>query len=104
VSLPKPARGVRDRHHVLELSRLNRAYSWIIANVIAPRDAMNVLRSLLVVAAHAICLWLSGLRAKQGMLPLLAHEVRPYLVCGEAVLEVGQGQAVSCLLRSSPKQ
>jgi hypothetical protein len=48
-------------------------------------------------AAHAICLWLSGLQAKQGMLPLLAHEVRPYLVCGEAVLEVGQGQAVSCL-------
>jgi hypothetical protein len=28
------------------------------------------------------------------MLPLLAHEVQPYLVCGEAVLEVGQGQAV----------
>jgi hypothetical protein len=48
-------------------------------------------------AAHAICLWLSGLRAKQGMLPLLAHEVRPCLVCGEAALEVGQGQAVSCL-------
>ena len=47
--------------------------------------------------ADAICLWLSGLRAKQGMLPLLAHEVRPCLVCGEAALEVGQGQAVSCL-------
>jgi hypothetical protein len=50
-------------------------------------------------AAHAICLWLSGLRAKQGMRPLLAHEVRPCLVCGEPVLEVGQGQAVSSPLR-----
>jgi hypothetical protein len=39
-------------------------------------------------AAHAICLWLSGLRAKQGMLRLLAHEVRPCLVYGEAVLEL----------------
>jgi hypothetical protein len=29
-------------------------------------------------AAHAICLWLPGLRAKQGMRPLLAREVRPY--------------------------
>ena len=48
-------------------------------------------------ATHAICLWLSGLRAKQGMPPLLAHEVRPCLVYGEAVLEVGQGQAVSSL-------
>ena len=37
-----------------------------------------------------ICLWLSGLHAKQGMLPLLAHEVRPCLVCGEAVLEAGR--------------
>jgi hypothetical protein len=35
---------------------------------------------------HAICLWLSGFRAKQEMRPLLAHEVRPCLVCGEAVL------------------
>ena len=48
-------------------------------------------------AAHAICLWLSGLRAKQGMLPLLAHEVRPCLVYGEAVLEVGQGRVASFL-------
>jgi hypothetical protein len=48
-------------------------------------------------AAHAICLWLFGLRAKQGMLPLLAHEVRPCLVCCEALLEVGQGQAASSL-------
>ncbi|MFZ0236528.1 MAG: hypothetical protein WAL37_04045, partial [Xanthobacteraceae bacterium] len=36
----------------------------------------------LALAAHAICLWLSGLRAKQGMLPLLAHEVRPCLIYG----------------------
>ena len=40
-------------------------------------------------AARATCLWLSGLRAKHGVLPLLAHEVRPCLVYGEAVLEVG---------------
>jgi hypothetical protein len=45
----------------------------------------------------ARAIWLSGLRAKQGMLPLLAHEVRPCLIYGDAVLEVGQGQAVSCL-------
>ena len=31
----------------------------------------------------ATCLWMSGLRAKQGMPPLLAHEVRPCLVYGE---------------------
>jgi len=42
------------------------------------------------------CLWLSDLRAKQGMLPLLAHEVRPYLVCGEAVSGIGR-RAASCL-------
>ena len=46
---------------------------------------------------HAICLWLSGVRAKQGMLQLLAHEVRPCLVCGEAVLEIDQEQAASSL-------
>jgi hypothetical protein len=34
-------------------------------------------------SAHTICLWLSGLRAKQGMRPLLAHEVRPCLIYGE---------------------
>ena len=48
-------------------------------------------------AAHAICLWLSGLRARQGMLPLLVPEVRPCLVCGEAVLEIAQGQAAFSL-------
>jgi hypothetical protein len=30
------------------------------------------------------------------VLPLLAHEVRPCSICGEAVLEVGQ-RVVSCL-------
>ena len=55
--------------------------------------------SLLIGAGcvSATCLWLSGLRAKQGMRPLLAHEVRPCLVCGDAVLEVGEGQTVSRL-------
>ena len=43
-----------------------------------------------LVAAPTICLWLSGLRVKQGMRPLLDHEARPCLVCGEAVLEVGR--------------
>jgi hypothetical protein len=60
-------------------------------------NANEYAQARLAQAAHAICLWLSGLQAKQGMLPLLAHEVRPYLVYGEAALEVGQGQAVSSL-------
>jgi hypothetical protein len=47
-------------------------------------------------AAHAICLRPSGLRAKQGMLRLLAHEVRPCLIYGGAVLEV-RYRAGSCL-------
>jgi hypothetical protein len=46
-------------------------------------------------AAHTIRLWLSGLRAKQGMLQLLAHEVRPCLIYGE-YSEVGH-RAVSSL-------
>src|SRR5262249_18022992 len=46
-------------------------------------------------APHTICLWLSGLRAKQEMLPLLADEVRTYLAYGE-LWEVGR-RAVSCL-------
>src|SRR5439155_23712662 len=64
---------------------------------------MNMLRSVLVrlaQAAHAICLWLSGLRAKQGMLHLLAHEVRPCLIYGE-FSEVGR-RAVSSLQRPRP--
>jgi hypothetical protein len=59
---------------------------------------MNMLSSVLVrlaQAAHAICLWLSGLRAKQGMLHLLAHEVRPCLIYGE-FSEVGR-RAVSSI-------
>jgi hypothetical protein len=60
---------------------------------------MNVpLLLALAQAAHLIRLWLSGVRAKQGMRPLLAHEVRACLVCGEAVLEVYQEQAASYLL------
>jgi hypothetical protein len=46
-------------------------------------------------ATHAICLWLSGLRAKQGMLQLLAREVRSCLAYGE-FSEVGH-RAVSSL-------
>jgi hypothetical protein len=42
-----------------------------------------------------ICLGLSDLSAKQGMLPLLAHGVQPCLVYGE-LSEVGR-QAASCL-------
>jgi hypothetical protein len=60
-------------------------------------ECAEVRAGRLAQAAHAICLWLSGLRAKQGMLRLLAHEVRPCLVYGEAVLEVGHRRAVSCL-------
>jgi hypothetical protein len=36
------------------------------------------------------CFWKFGPRAKQGMRPLLAPEVRPCSVCGEVVLEVGR--------------
>ena len=36
------------------------------------------------------------------MLPLLAYEVRPYLVCGEAVWEVGQVQTAFELNTSQP--
>jgi hypothetical protein len=60
-------------------------------------ECAEVRAGRLAQAAHTICLWLSGLCAKQGMRLLLAHEVRPYLIYGEAVLEVGQGQAVPCL-------
>src|SRR5262249_41273629 len=42
------------------------------------------------------CFWKSGRRAKRGMRPLLAHEVRPCSIYGEAVLEVGRRPA-SCL-------
>ena len=59
-------------------------------------ECAEVRAGRLAQAAHAICLWLSGLRAKQGMLQLLAHEVRPCLIYGEAVLEVGR-RAVSRL-------
>ena len=39
---------------------------------------------------RATYLWMSGLRAKQGMRPLLAHEARPCSIYGEAVMEVGR--------------
>ena len=39
---------------------------------------------ILVTAARTICLWMFARRAKQGMLPLLAHEVRPCLLYGVA--------------------
>ena len=68
----------------------------VLLNVLrSVRAAYRRLRTLQ--AAHTIYLWLSGLRAKQGMLPLLAHEVRPCLVYGEAVLEVDEEQAASYL-------
>jgi hypothetical protein len=58
-------------------------------------ECAEVRAGRLAQAAHAICLWLSGLRATQGMLPLLAHEVRPCLIYGE-FSEVGR-RAVSSL-------
>ena len=58
-------------------------------------ECAEVRTGRLAQAAHAICLWLSGLRAKQGMLQLLAHEVRPCLIYGE-YSEVGR-RAVSSL-------
>jgi len=39
---------------------------------------------------HATYFWKFGPRAKQGMRPLLAHEVRPWSIYGEVVLEVGR--------------
>ena len=72
----KPGIGavIKDRSHALRM----------------PRRAVTT-----VIARASTCLWLSELRAKQGMLPLLAHEVRPYLVSDE-LSEVGRC-ALSCL-------
>ena len=56
------------------------------------------LASLLIALAQtrrAICLWLTGLRAKYEMPPLLAHEVRPCLAYAE-LSEVAR-RAVSSL-------
>jgi len=46
------------------------------------RDAVSV--------APTTCFWKFGPRAKQGMRPLLAHEVRPCSIYGVVVLEVGR--------------
>ena len=43
---------------------------------------MNLAAVRLAQAPQAICLWLSCVRAKQGMLLLLADEVRSYLTYG----------------------
>jgi hypothetical protein len=40
------------------------------------KNGASILLITLAQTKRAICLWLSGLRAKYGMLPLLAHEVR----------------------------
>jgi hypothetical protein len=38
------------------------------------------------------------------MLPLLAHEVRPCLIYGEAVLEVGQGLRLPLVARPASRK